>query len=58
MGVYLVVSITPIGIQNLGWRFYIVFAVLNAAFLPFIWFFYVEVSLQARGVLATVHWLT
>ncbi|KAK0251647.1 hypothetical protein B0A54_12143 [Friedmanniomyces endolithicus] len=44
MGVYLVVSITPIGIQNLGWRFYIVFAVLNAAFLPFIWFFYVETA--------------
>ncbi|KAK1059654.1 hypothetical protein LTR74_012489 [Friedmanniomyces endolithicus] len=44
VGVYLVVSITPIGIQNIGWRFYIVFAVLNAAFLPFIWLFYVETA--------------
>ncbi|KAK3075809.1 hypothetical protein LTR53_000511 [Teratosphaeriaceae sp. CCFEE 6253] len=43
-GVYLIVSITPIGIQNLEWRFYIVFAVLNAAFLPFIYFFYVETA--------------
>ncbi|TKA45763.1 hypothetical protein B0A54_03448 [Friedmanniomyces endolithicus] len=30
--------------RNLGWRFYIVFAVLNAAFLPFIWLFYVETA--------------
>ncbi|KAK5716292.1 hypothetical protein LTR17_016481 [Elasticomyces elasticus] len=43
-GVYLVVSVTPVGIEQIGWRFYIVFAVLNAAFLPFIWFFYVETA--------------
>ena len=34
----------PAGIQNIGWRFYIIFAVLNAAWLPFIWFFYVETA--------------
>ncbi|RMX74517.1 hypothetical protein D0869_12516 [Hortaea werneckii] len=44
VGVYIVVSITPVGIQNIGWRFYIIFAVLNAAWLPFIWFFYVETA--------------
>ncbi|KAI6821553.1 hexose carrier protein [Hortaea werneckii] len=44
IGVYIVVSITPVGIQNIGWRFYIIFAVLNAAWLPFIWFFYVETA--------------
>ncbi|KAK4574446.1 hypothetical protein LTR86_001287 [Recurvomyces mirabilis] len=44
LGVYLVVSITPIGIQNISWRFYIIFAVLNAAFVPFIWLFYVETA--------------
>nr|OQO22095.1 hypothetical protein B0A51_09551 [Rachicladosporium sp. CCFEE 5018] len=44
VGVYLIVSITPIGIQNLGAHFYIIFGVLNAAFLPFIWYFYVETA--------------
>ena len=32
------------GIQNIGWRFYIIFAVLNAAFIPFILLFYVETA--------------
>ena len=39
---YVIVQITPIGIQNLGWRFWIVFTVLNAAFLPIIYLFYPE----------------
>ena len=30
----MVVQITPIGIANLGWRFYIVWAVLNAIIVP------------------------
>jgi hypothetical protein len=33
-----------IGIQAIEWRFYIIFAVLNLAWLPFIWFFYVETA--------------
>lgn len=32
------------GIQNIQWRFYIIFAVLNASFFPIIWFFYVETA--------------
>lgn len=32
------------GIANLGWRFYIVFAAFNLAFIPFIWFFYIETA--------------
>jgi hypothetical protein len=39
---FVVVEITPIGVQNLGWRFWIVWTVLNAAFLPVIYFFYPE----------------
>ncbi|KAK7047785.1 hypothetical protein VNI00_006113 [Paramarasmius palmivorus] len=31
---FLVVQITPIGISNLGWRFYIIWVVLNAAIIP------------------------
>ncbi|KAK2596745.1 hypothetical protein QQS21_006200 [Conoideocrella luteorostrata] len=41
---FVIVQITPIGIQNLSWRFWIVFTVLNAAFIPIIYFFYPETS--------------
>ncbi|KAF4970961.1 hypothetical protein FSARC_2064 [Fusarium sarcochroum] len=41
---FIVVEITPIGIQNLGWRFWIVWTVTNALFLPVIYFFYPETS--------------
>lgn len=39
---FIVVEVTPVGIQNLGWRFYIVWTVTNAAFLPILYFFYPE----------------
>ena len=32
------------GIQNIQWRFYIIFAVLNASFIPIIWLFYMETA--------------
>ncbi|KAM5341858.1 hypothetical protein ACJ41O_014889 [Fusarium nematophilum] len=41
---FIVVQITPIGIQNLGWKFWIVWTVTNAFFLPVIYFFYPETS--------------
>ncbi|KAM0360364.1 hypothetical protein ACHAP4_002438 [Fusarium culmorum] len=41
---FIVVEITPIGIQNLGWRFWIVWTVTNALFLPAIYFFYPETA--------------
>ncbi|KAH7253836.1 general substrate transporter [Fusarium redolens] len=41
---FIVVEITPIGIQNLGWRFWIVWTVTNALFLPVIYFLYPETS--------------
>jgi hypothetical protein len=41
---FVVVEITPIGIDSLGWKFYIIFTVLNAAFLPFLYFFFPETS--------------
>ncbi|KAK3714328.1 hypothetical protein LTR37_007914 [Vermiconidia calcicola] len=40
--VYIVVLVTPIGIRDLGWGFFLIFGFLNAAFLPILWFFYVE----------------
>ncbi|KJY02036.1 sugar transporter like protein [Zymoseptoria brevis] len=41
---FMVVEITPIGIQNLGWKFYIVWLVMNMSFVPFVYFFYPETA--------------
>ncbi|GKZ62809.1 hypothetical protein AnigIFM49718_010234 [Aspergillus niger] len=41
---FMVVEITPIGIQNLGWRFYMIWIVLNAAMVPVIYVFYPETA--------------
>ncbi|KAF8151788.1 general substrate transporter [Crassisporium funariophilum] len=41
---YIVVQITPTGIANLGWRFYIIWAVFNAIFVPLIWLVYPETA--------------
>lgn len=41
---FLVVETTPIGIQNLGWKFYVIWAVTNAAILPIIWAFFPETA--------------
>jgi sugar porter (SP) family MFS transporter len=41
---FMVVEITPIGIQNLGWQFYIIWVVFNASFVPIIWLFYPETA--------------
>ena len=39
---FLIVLITPIAIRNIGYRTYIIFAVLNAAWVPVIFFFFPE----------------
>lgn len=39
---FLVVEITPVSINNIGWKTYIYFAIFNAAFIPIIYFFYPE----------------
>ena len=41
---FMVVEITPIGIQNLQWRFYIIWTVFNASFVPLMYFFYPETA--------------
>ncbi|RWA05335.1 hypothetical protein EKO27_g9770 [Xylaria grammica] len=41
---FVIVEITPIGIRNIGWRFWIVWTIFNAAFLPVIYFFYPETA--------------
>ncbi|KAJ5973247.1 hypothetical protein N7481_010457 [Penicillium waksmanii] len=39
---FLVVMITPVAFKTIGYKFYIVFAVINAAILPVVYFFYPE----------------
>ncbi|CEF75734.1 unnamed protein product [Fusarium graminearum] len=39
---YMIVQITPVSISNIGWRTYIIFAVLNAFFVPVIFLFFPE----------------
>ncbi|KAJ6083121.1 hypothetical protein N7467_007256 [Penicillium canescens] len=41
---FVIVEITPIGIQNIEWKFWIVWTVFNAVFLPVIYFFYPETA--------------
>ncbi|PSN62398.1 general substrate transporter [Corynespora cassiicola Philippines] len=39
---FLVVEITPVSINNIGWKTYVYFCVFNAFFVPLIYFFYPE----------------
>lgn len=41
---FMVVEITPPGIQNLGWKFYIIWCVFNFAFVPTVYLFYPETA--------------
>jgi len=41
---FIVVEITPIGIQSLGYRFYVIWVVFNLAFVPTVYFFYPETA--------------
>ncbi|KAJ6178201.1 hypothetical protein N7519_008662 [Penicillium mononematosum] len=37
---FAIVGTTPLGIQSIGWKFWIVWTILNAVFLPIIYFLY------------------
>lgn len=39
---FMIVMVTPIMIDNIGWGTYVFFAAMNFSFIPFIWFFYPE----------------
>jgi hypothetical protein len=40
----MVVEITPIGIEKLGWQFYVIWTVFNTSFVPIVYLFYPETS--------------
>lgn len=44
---FMVVEITPIGISSLGYQFYIIWTVLNLAFVPIIYLFFPETANRA-----------
>ncbi|KAI5849172.1 sugar transporter [Tricharina praecox] len=41
---FVVVKITPLGAENLGWKFFLIFMCFNAAFVPIIYFLYPETA--------------
>ena len=41
---FVVVYITPQAIQSLGYRLYLIWAILNASFVPITWLFYPETA--------------
>ncbi|OJJ48030.1 hypothetical protein ASPZODRAFT_115447 [Penicilliopsis zonata CBS 506.65] len=38
----IVVTVTPSGLANIGWRYYLIWIVLNASFVPIVYFLYPE----------------
>lgn len=41
---FIVVEVTPIGLQSLGWKFYIIWTVINAVSMPILYLFYPETA--------------
>ena len=44
MCVFTVVQITPIAINNIGWKTFIIFACFNALWVPIVWCFFPETN--------------
>jgi hypothetical protein len=41
---FAMILITPVGIRNIGWRMYLIFAIFNECFVPFTYFFVPETA--------------
>jgi hypothetical protein len=41
---FIIVEITPYAITNIGWKTYVIFAVLNFTWAPLLYFFYSETA--------------
>lgn len=41
---YFIVQLTPLGIHHLHWKFYIIFFILNACFVPIVYLFFPETA--------------
>ncbi|KAI2643153.1 general substrate transporter [Xylaria nigripes] len=51
---FLVVIITPIAFNNIGYRTYIIFAVINAFMVPSVYFFYPETAYRSLEEMDTI----
>ncbi|RFU24123.1 hypothetical protein B7463_g12215, partial [Scytalidium lignicola] len=41
---FVMIEITPVGIANIGWKLYLIFAIFNACFVPLVYFFVPETA--------------
>ena len=41
---FVMTMVVPVGIQNIGWKLFLILAVFNFSFIPFIYFVVPEVS--------------
>ncbi|KAJ5570004.1 uncharacterized protein N7459_009434 [Penicillium hispanicum] len=51
---FLVVMITPVAFQSIGYRTYIIFAVINAFIFPVVYFFYPETAYRSLEEMDTI----
>ncbi|KAL2021847.1 hypothetical protein VTK56DRAFT_6621 [Thermocarpiscus australiensis] len=51
---FLVVMITPVAFNNIGYRTYIIFAVINAFMVPCVYFFYPETAYRSLEEMDTI----
>ncbi|RFU30302.1 hypothetical protein B7463_g6062, partial [Scytalidium lignicola] len=51
---FVMIFVTPIGLTNIGWRMYIIFASFNLAFFPIVYFFFPETAGMSLEVLDAV----
>ncbi|KAL1979411.1 hypothetical protein VTN96DRAFT_6054 [Rasamsonia emersonii] len=51
---FVMIFVTPIGLANIGWRMYIIFAIFNLSFFPIIYFFLPETAGLSLEVLDAV----
>ena len=56
---FLVAEVTPVAFTDVGWKYFIVYCVLNAAWVPIIYFFFPETKGEcSQEVLTDVYVLT
>lgn len=51
-------EITPLGAENLGWKFFLIWMCFNASFVPIIYFFYPETAGKTLEELDTLFYDT
>jgi hypothetical protein len=51
---FMVVMITPVSFSSIGWKTYLIFAVINAAMLPIVFFFYPETAYRSLEEMDTI----